>query len=136
MSHRIHWNWIPSHVVIEGNELQKPWLKRVLVMPRYFLHLFENEISILFDSRSFIQYLANSYRLRDNVGVIILEMLNQLSFSNRIHWKWIPFHVHIEGNTLAKEGSYDVSVPSASLTYLELFSWEKCKDKIIWIVVP
>ncbi|GBM93546.1 hypothetical protein AVEN_41614-1 [Araneus ventricosus] len=37
---------------------------------------------------------------------------------------------------LAKAGADDASVPSAPLTYLELFSRDKSRNKTIWIIPP
>ncbi|GBN35329.1 hypothetical protein AVEN_56637-1 [Araneus ventricosus] len=54
--------------------------------------------------------------------------------------KLIPSHVNIQGNeiadALAKAGADDVSVPSAPLTYLELFSRAKSRNKTIWLIPP
>ncbi|GBO18676.1 hypothetical protein AVEN_147863-1 [Araneus ventricosus] len=48
---------------------------------------------------------------------------------------WIPSHANIQDNeiadALAKAGADDASVPSAPLTYLELFSRAKSKNKTI-----
>ncbi|GBM68454.1 hypothetical protein AVEN_5173-1 [Araneus ventricosus] len=63
----------------------------------------------------------------------ILNKLKSLSVSYRIHLQWIPSHVNIQGNeiadALAKEGADDASVPSAPLTYLELFFRAKSRNK-------
>ncbi|GBO13470.1 hypothetical protein AVEN_156865-1 [Araneus ventricosus] len=63
-----------------------------------------------------------------------------LSVSYRIHLQWIPSHVNIQGNeiadALAKAGADDASVPSAHLTYLELFSRAKSRNKTIWLIPP
>ncbi|GBM07965.1 hypothetical protein AVEN_46782-1 [Araneus ventricosus] len=52
----------------------------------------------------------------------------------------IPSHVNIQGNeiadALAKAGADDASVPSAPLTYLELFSRSKIRNKTIWVIPP
>ncbi|GBN56025.1 hypothetical protein AVEN_32044-1 [Araneus ventricosus] len=85
-----------------------------------------NEILILTDSRSSIQHLANWHRVRDNTGVNILNKLKSLSVSYRIHLKWIPSHVNIQGNEIA----------DAPLTYLELFSRDKGRNKTIWLTTP
>ncbi|GBM49119.1 hypothetical protein AVEN_77062-1 [Araneus ventricosus] len=99
-----------------------------------------NEIWILTDSRSSIQHLANWHRIRDNTGMNILNRLKSLSVSYRIHLQWIPSHVNIHGNeiadALAKAGADDASVPSAPLTYLELFSRAKRRNKTIWLIPP
>ncbi|GBN88233.1 hypothetical protein AVEN_20395-1 [Araneus ventricosus] len=99
-----------------------------------------NEIWILTDSRSSIQHLANWHRVRDNTGMNILNILKSLSVSYGIHLQWIPSHVNIQGNeiadVLAKAGSDDASVASAPLTYLELFSRAKSRNKTIWLIPP
>ncbi|GBM03605.1 hypothetical protein AVEN_203176-1 [Araneus ventricosus] len=99
-----------------------------------------NEILILTDSRSSIQHLANWYRVRDNIGMDILNKLKSLSVSYRIHLQWILSHVNIQGNeiadALAKAGADDASVPSEPLTCLELFSRAKSRNKTIWLIPP
>ncbi|GBM63453.1 hypothetical protein AVEN_260891-1 [Araneus ventricosus] len=63
-----------------------------------------------------------------------------LYVSYRIHLQWVPSHISIRGNesadALAKAGADDASVPSAPLTYLELFSRAKSKNKTIWLIPP
>ncbi|GBN06690.1 hypothetical protein AVEN_76861-1 [Araneus ventricosus] len=70
----------------------------------------------------------------------ILNKLKSLSVCYRIHLQWIPSHVNIQGNeiayALAKAGAADASVPSAPLTYLELFSRAKSRNKTIWLIPP
>ncbi|GBL93784.1 hypothetical protein AVEN_166814-1 [Araneus ventricosus] len=99
-----------------------------------------NEIWILTDSRSSIQHLANWHRVRDNTGMNSLNKLKSLSVSYRIHLQWILSHVNIQGNeiadALAKAGSDDASMSSAPLTYLELFSRAKSRNKTIWLIPP
>ncbi|GBN90647.1 hypothetical protein AVEN_174554-1 [Araneus ventricosus] len=99
-----------------------------------------NKIWILTDSRSSFQHLANWHRVRDNTGMSILNKLKSLSVSCRIHLQCIPSHVNIQGNeiadALAKEGADDASVPSAPLTYLELFSRSKSRKKTTWLIPP
>ncbi|GBM45543.1 hypothetical protein AVEN_152582-1 [Araneus ventricosus] len=60
--------------------------------------------------------------------------------SYRIHLQWILSHVSIQGNeiadALAKAGADDASVPSAPLTYLEMFSRAKGRNKTIWLILP
>ncbi|GBN82081.1 hypothetical protein AVEN_86900-1 [Araneus ventricosus] len=74
-----------------------------------------NEIWILTDSRSFIQHLANWHG-------------------------WIPSHVNIQDSeivdALAKAGADYASMPSAPLTYLELFSGAKSRNKTNWLIPP
>ncbi|GBO40829.1 hypothetical protein AVEN_141245-1 [Araneus ventricosus] len=73
---------------------------------------------------------------RDDIDVAKIY----LSVSYRIHLQWIPSHVNIQGNeianALAKAGADDASVPSAPLTYLELFSRAKSRNKTIWLIPP
>ncbi|GBM14069.1 hypothetical protein AVEN_209958-1 [Araneus ventricosus] len=63
-----------------------------------------------------------------------------LSVCYRIHLQWIPSHVNIRGkeiaDALAEAGADDASVPSAPLTYLELFSRAKSRNKTIWLIPP
>ncbi|GBM78164.1 hypothetical protein AVEN_169881-1 [Araneus ventricosus] len=70
----------------------------------------------------------------------ILNKLRSLSVSYRIHLQWIPSHVNIQGkeiaDALAKAGADDASVPSASLTYLELSSRVKSRNKAICLIPP
>ncbi|GBN19166.1 hypothetical protein AVEN_257036-1 [Araneus ventricosus] len=70
----------------------------------------------------------------------ILNKLKSLSASYRIHLQWIPSHVNIQGDeiadALAKAGADDASVPSAPLTYLELFSRAESRNKTIWLIPP
>ncbi|GBN96998.1 hypothetical protein AVEN_259681-1 [Araneus ventricosus] len=70
----------------------------------------------------------------------ILNKLKGLSVSYRIYLQWIPSHVNIQGNeiadALAKAGVDDASVPSAPLTYLELFSRAKSGNVTIWLIPP
>ncbi|GBN34227.1 hypothetical protein AVEN_271432-1 [Araneus ventricosus] len=67
-----------------------------------------------------------------------LDSLSSFSCSNEI-WL-IPSHVNIQGNeiadALANAGADDDSVPSASLTYLKLFSRAKSRNKTIWLIPP
>ncbi|GBN23859.1 hypothetical protein AVEN_25855-1 [Araneus ventricosus] len=66
----------------------------------------------------------------------ILNKLKSLSVSYRIHLQWIPSHVNIQGNEIADALADDASVPSAPLTYLELFSKAKSRNKTICLIPP
>ncbi|GFV05584.1 RNase H domain-containing protein [Trichonephila clavipes] len=98
------------------------------------------EIWILSDSRSAIQHLSNWQSGRDNVGVSILTKLKRLSTSHQIRLQWIPSHIDLEGNgiadTLAEAGARELPEPSASLTFLEIFSRTKHQNKTAWITPP
>ncbi|GBN00433.1 hypothetical protein AVEN_55233-1 [Araneus ventricosus] len=80
------------------------------------------------------------WRVRDNTGMNTFNKLKSLAVSYRIHLQWIPSHVNIQGNeiadALAKAGADDASVPSAPLTYLDLFSRAKGRNKTIWLILP
>ncbi|GFX33933.1 RNase H domain-containing protein [Trichonephila clavipes] len=58
----------------------------------------------------------------------------------RIHIQWIPSHINIAGNeiadSLARAGASETTTPAAPLTYLELFSKYKAKNKAIWMILP
>ncbi|GFV83186.1 RNase H domain-containing protein [Trichonephila clavipes] len=51
-----------------------------------------------------------------------------------------PSHVNIAGNeiadSLARAGAGETTTPAAPLTYLELFSKYKAKNKAIWMIPP
>ncbi|GBM86591.1 hypothetical protein AVEN_165892-1 [Araneus ventricosus] len=70
----------------------------------------------------------------------ILNKLKSLSVPYQIHLQWIPSHVNIQGNeiadALAEAGADDASVPSAPLTYLELFSRANSMNKSNWLIPP
>ncbi|GBN78723.1 hypothetical protein AVEN_181907-1 [Araneus ventricosus] len=70
----------------------------------------------------------------------ILNKLKSPSVSYRIHLQLIPSHVTIQGNeiadALANAGADDASVSSAPLTYSELFSRAKSRNKSIWLIPP
>ncbi|GFS67621.1 RNase H domain-containing protein [Trichonephila clavipes] len=55
-----------------------------------------------------------------------------------IHFQWIPSHFNIAGNeiadSLARAGAGETTMSAAPLTYLELFSKHKAKNKAIWMI--
>ncbi|GFT11439.1 RNase H domain-containing protein [Nephila pilipes] len=71
--------------------------------------------------------------MRDSVGVEILKNLKRLSTSHQIHLQWISSHDGVEDNeiagTLDKAAASEASVPTAPLTYLEIFSRAKSQNK-------
>ncbi|GFY10779.1 RNase H domain-containing protein [Trichonephila clavipes] len=99
-----------------------------------------HDIWIFSDSRSAIQHLVNLHNVRDHTGTDILKVLKRLSLSRQIHFQWIPSHVNIAGNeiadSLARASAGETTTPAAPLTYLELFSNYKAKNKTIWIIPP
>ncbi|GFX71696.1 RNase H domain-containing protein [Trichonephila clavipes] len=98
------------------------------------------DIWIFSDGRSAIQHFANWHNVRDRTGTDILKILKRLSLSHQIHFQWIPSHVNIAGNeiadSLARAGAGETTTPAAPLTYLELFSKYKAKNKAIWMIPP
>ncbi|GFS77385.1 RNase H domain-containing protein [Trichonephila clavipes] len=99
-----------------------------------------HNIWIFSDSRSAIQHLANWHNVRDRTGTGILKILKRLFLSREIHFQGIPSHVNIAGNeivdSLARAGAGETTTPAAPLTYLELFSKYKAKNKAIWMIPP
>ncbi|GBM74990.1 hypothetical protein AVEN_231522-1 [Araneus ventricosus] len=71
-----------------------------------------------------------------------MNILNKLKspVCYRIHLQWITSHVNIQSNeiadALAEAGADDALVPSTPLTYLELFSRDKSRNKTIWLISP
>ncbi|GBM49888.1 hypothetical protein AVEN_92155-1 [Araneus ventricosus] len=65
----------------------------------------------------------------------ILNKLKSLSVSYRIHLQWIPSRVSIQGNEIA-DALAKADDASARLTYLELFSRAKSRNKTIWLIPP
>ncbi|GFX54446.1 RNase H domain-containing protein [Trichonephila clavipes] len=92
------------------------------------------------DIRSAIQHLANWHNVRDRTGADILKILKRLSLSHQIHFQWILSHVDIAGNeivdSLARAGAGETTTSAAHVTYLELFSMYKTKNKDICMVPP
>ncbi|GFX65433.1 RNase H domain-containing protein [Trichonephila clavipes] len=92
------------------------------------------------DSSSAIQHLANWHNVRGRTGTDILKVLKRLSLSRQIHFQWIPSHVNSAGNeiadSLARAGADETTTPAGPLTYLELFSKYKSKNKTIWMIPP
>ncbi|GFW77817.1 uncharacterized protein TNCV_3403931 [Trichonephila clavipes] len=95
------------------------------------------EIWTLSDSRSAMQHLSNWQSVRDNVGVSILTELKRLSTSDQFIFSGFPL-TDLEGNeiadSLAKAGACEAPVPSAPLTFLEIFSRTKYQNKTAWII--
>ncbi|GFV29771.1 RNase H domain-containing protein [Trichonephila clavipes] len=85
-----------------------------------------DSIWILSDSRSTIQHPSNWHKVGDNTGVDILDKLKRISSSREVRLQWVPLHVNIVGNeiadTLAKDGTAQLTINSAPLTYSELHS--------------
>ncbi|PRD33689.1 UNVERIFIED_CONTAM: hypothetical protein NCL1_16906 [Trichonephila clavipes] len=69
---------------------------------------------------------SRSLAVGDNTGVDILDKLKRISSSREVRLQWVPLHVNIVGNeiadTLAKDGTAQLTINSAPLTYSELHS--------------
>ncbi|GFX00511.1 RNase H domain-containing protein [Trichonephila clavipes] len=65
-------------------------------------------------------------------------ILKRLSLSRQNHFQWIQSHVNITGNeignSLARTGASKTTIPDDLLTYLELFSKNEAKNKVIWMI--
>ena len=71
--------------------------------------------------------------MRDFTGMNILKKLKNLSSYHEIHLQWIPSYVDISGNEAAdhlpKTGAREATVSLMSLTFSELSSITKLKNK-------
>ncbi|GFU51392.1 putative RNA-directed DNA polymerase from transposon BS [Trichonephila clavipes] len=78
-----------------------------------------SNISILTDSRCSIQHLQDWTRVDD---------------------LWIPSHVNVPGNEvsdfLAKRGCSEIATTDYALTYREIYSLRKIKDRQVWMAPP
>ncbi|GBM23997.1 hypothetical protein AVEN_274411-1 [Araneus ventricosus] len=54
----------------------------------------------------------------------------------KLEWHLVKIQDNEISDALSKAGAYDASVPSAPLTYLELFSRVKSRNKTIWLIPP
>ncbi|XP_071041949.1 uncharacterized protein [Parasteatoda tepidariorum] len=100
----------------------------------------QNNIWILSDSLSSIQYLTHWRKVRDKTSDSILHKTKILSRLREVHLQWIPSHVGVLGNdiadTLAKEGTKENLISPNSLTFMELASKKKKEDLASWLVPP
>ncbi|GFY17542.1 RNase H domain-containing protein [Trichonephila clavipes] len=82
-------------------------------------------------------YQNITLRQRSDAALNPLGELDSLSKRAKIRFQWIPSHANITGNeipdSLAKAGAGETTTPTAPLTYLELFSKYKAKNKTIWM---
>ncbi|XP_071043369.1 uncharacterized protein [Parasteatoda tepidariorum] len=98
------------------------------------------ELWILSDSRSALQHRSSWSSASDETSISILLKMRKISQPHDIHLQWIPSHVNIGGNEiadrLAKEGSEEDMLTGSSLTYQELDSNEKYRQKSICRTPP
>ncbi|GFW34673.1 RNase H domain-containing protein [Trichonephila clavipes] len=99
-----------------------------------------NNIWILTDSRSTIQHLQDWTRVDDLESIRINNKLKTIAKYRDVHFQWIPSHVNVPGNEvadfLAKRGCSGIATTDYALTYREIYSLLKIKDKEVWIVPP
>ncbi|GFX68285.1 RNase H domain-containing protein [Trichonephila clavipes] len=99
-----------------------------------------SNIWILTDSRSSIQHLQDWTRVDDHVSIRIINKLRTIAKYRDVHFQWIPSHVNAPGNEvtdfLAKRGCSETATTDYALTYREIYSLMKIKDKQVWIAPP
>ncbi|XP_054719197.1 uncharacterized protein LOC129228541 [Uloborus diversus] len=99
-----------------------------------------SDIWILTDSRSSIQHLQDWNQVNDLVSIQIINMLKTISKRRDVHLQWIPSHVNIPGNetadALAKRGCSEMATTDYDLTFEEIFSAAKNRDRHVWLAPP
>ncbi|GFV67963.1 RNase H domain-containing protein [Trichonephila clavipes] len=96
-----------------------------------------SNIWILTDSRSVIQRLQGWTRVDDLMSIRIINKLRTIAKYRDVHFQWIPSHVNVPGNEvadfLAKRGYFEIATTDYALTYREIYTLMKIKDKQVWI---
>ncbi|GFV34128.1 RNase H domain-containing protein [Trichonephila clavipes] len=89
-------------------------------------------------SRQTLTQLSRHYAKLSHRNDAILKPSRTNDATHKIHFQWIPSHVNIVGNeiagSLARAGAGETTTPATPLTYLELFSKYKAKNKAIWMI--
>ncbi|GBO23184.1 hypothetical protein AVEN_186304-1 [Araneus ventricosus] len=97
----------------------------------FALHFENNDIYILTDSKSSIQYLKNWPEFREKTDQEVISKISTLSQKSRVCFQWIPSHVGVFGNeeadVLSKEGSALPFATSSELFTSEIYSIQKAK---------
>ncbi|XP_042904077.2 uncharacterized protein [Parasteatoda tepidariorum] len=97
-------------------------------------------IWIFTDINSSVQYLSYWQSISDRIGLNIIDNLMTYSYHNDIHLQWIPSHVNLHFNDLAKElakeGSNDPIDSSGLLTYNEIYAKVKADNNRTWRIPP
>ncbi|GFX01389.1 uncharacterized protein TNCV_4736301 [Trichonephila clavipes] len=100
------------------------------------LNSYKDNIWILTDNRSSIQYLKNWPKIMDSTGLDILSKLVRLGQRKQVCLQWIPSHVGASGNEAADElagRGCDLPNPSSTvLTHMEIHSFQRNKMKLTW----
>ncbi|GFT24042.1 putative RNA-directed DNA polymerase from transposon BS [Trichonephila clavipes] len=99
-----------------------------------------DEIWILCDSRSAIQYLSDWTNVGDKTSVSIFKNLKELSQQHEIYFQWIPSHIGLFDNDtadlFAKEGVTEDLMSRRTLTFSEIFSKTKSLIQELWKTPP
>ncbi|GFS59119.1 RNase H domain-containing protein [Trichonephila inaurata madagascariensis] len=89
-----------------------------------------------YDSRCAIQHLQDWTRVVDLVSIRIINKLRTIAKYRDVHFQWIPSHVNVPENEvtdfLAKRAS-EIATTNYALTYREIYSSKKIKDKQVWM---
>ncbi|GBO03212.1 hypothetical protein AVEN_215431-1 [Araneus ventricosus] len=138
-------NSCPKDIVLYEANLQLLRLRRIPNLVKSYNKFY----SLEFRNRTsaYLKDWCNNQRFKRNSPFSQVTSCNLITNTEEQHHlpqsidsSWIPSHVNIQGNeiayALAKAGADDASVPSAPLTYLELFSRAKSRNKTIWIIPP
>ncbi|GFV65669.1 RNase H domain-containing protein [Trichonephila clavipes] len=102
----------------------------------YALNSCKDNIWILTDSRSSIQYMKNWPKIMDSAGLNILSKLVRLGQRKQVCLQWIPSHVVVPGNEAVDElagRGCDLPNPSSTvLTHTEIPSFQRNKINLTW----
>lgn len=100
----------------------------------------EDDIWILTDSKSSIQYLKNWPNILDKLGQDVILKLAALNQGRTVCFQWIPSHVGVYGNEvadlLAGRGSELPTSPSAKLKTSEIHSLFLARINTTWRTPP
>ncbi|GFS83158.1 RNase H domain-containing protein [Trichonephila clavipes] len=95
---------------------------------------------ILSDSRSAIQHLQDWTRLDDFMSIRITNKLKIIAKYRNVHSQRITSHVKVPGNEmtdfLTKRGCFETAITDCALTYREIYSLMKIKNKQVWMAHP
>ncbi|GFW41547.1 RNase H domain-containing protein [Trichonephila clavipes] len=100
------------------------------------LNSYKDNIWILTDSRSSIQYLKNWLKIMDSTCLDILSKLVRLGQRRQLCLQWVSSHVSVPGNKAADElacRGCDLFNPSSTvLTHSKIHSFQRNKMNLTW----